>query len=143
MKKIILTTMTACAFAAMASCHEKPVTYEQLPAAAKTYIMDNFPSDKVTLATQDDDAIRPDYEVRLASGVEIEFDHSGAMKKVSSKTGISSDLVPEAIRRYISAHYPDAGYLEYEIGRRTYEVKLTNHLEFKFNSNFHLIEIDD
>ena len=143
MKKIVLTTITVCAFAAMASCHEKPVTYEQLPDAAKTYIMNNFPSDKVALATQDDDAIRPDYEVKLASGIEVEFDYAGALKKVASRDGISAELVPEAIRNYISAHYPNAGYLEYEIGRRTYEVKLTNHLEFKFNSNFHLMEIDD
>lgn len=143
MKKIVLTAISVFASAALASCYEKPVTFEQLPAAAQTYITANFPSDKVAVATQDDDVVRPDYEIRLASGTELEFDHSGALKKVSSRDGIPAELVPAAIRNYISAHYPDSGYLEFEVGKRTYEVKLTNRLEFKFNSNFRLMEVDD
>ena len=143
MKKIVICAMAALAFTTIASCYEKPVTKEQLPAAAQTYITNNFPSDKVTLATKDDDLVRPDYEVRLESGIQLEFDHSGALKKVSSKNGIPADLVPAAIRTYVATHYPDAGYLEYEVGKRHYEVKLTNHLEFKFNSRFNVIEVDD
>jgi hypothetical protein len=143
MKKIVLAAISVFAFATLASCYEKPVTFEQLPAAAQTYISSNFPSVKVTVATKDDDLIRPDYDVRLSDGTMIEFDHSGALKKVSSKNGISSDLVPAAIRDYVNKHYPEAGFMEYEVGRRTHEVKLTNRLEFKFNSNYHLVEVDD
>lgn len=143
MKKIVICTIAALSFATLASCYEKPVTFEQLPASAQTYINKNFPSDKMIFATQDDDVIRPDYEVRLTSGTELEFDNAGALKKVASKNGISAELVPAPIRNYIATHYPNAGYVEYEVGRRTYEVKLTNHLEFKFNNNYHVIEVDD
>lgn len=143
MKKIVLTAIATLAFATLASCYEKPVTFEQLPAAAQTFIKKNFPTEKMTLATQDDDFIRPDYEVSLSGGTQLEFDYSGALKKVSSRNGIPSAIVPAAIRNYVSTHYPDAGFLEYEVGRRTHEVKLTNRLEFKFNSSYHLIEVDD
>ena len=128
--------------ASIAVADEKPVTYEQLPTPAKTYIESNFNGEKVTLTTKEDDLFLPDYTVLLADGTKLEFTNSGKLKQVSSKNGISPELIPVTIRDYVSAHYPDAGYLDFEIGRKTYEVKLTNRMELKFNRNFHVIEID-
>lgn len=143
MKRVVLSALVALAFAPLVSSYEKPVTFKQLPQAAQTFITDYFPTDKLIIATQDDDLIRPDYEVRLASGTEIEFNHSGTLKKVSSKDGIPSGLLPEKIRVYVEENYPDVSFLEYEVDKRTYEVKLTNRLELTFTKNFILIEIDD
>lgn len=143
MKKIMTLAIATIAISVMASCKEKPVTFDQLPSAAKTYINTNFEGDKVVFASIDDDLIRPDYDVRLASGTELQFSNSGALEKVSSHQGISADLIPQSIRDYVAAHFPSAGYREYEIGRRTYEVTLTNGLELKFNSVFQVVEIDD
>lgn len=143
MKKIMICAIAALAFTTIASCYERPVTFEQLPAQAQTFINNNFPGDKMTLATEDDDVVRPDYEVRLASGTELEFDYSGLLKKVSSRSGIPADVVPAAIRNYMATHYPGAGFREYEIGRKTHEVTLSNGLEFKFNSRYQVIEVDD
>lgn len=142
MKNLILTIIGVVLTAAVATTDERPVTYEQLPTPAKTYIESNFNGEKVTLATREDDLFLPDYTVLLADGTKLEFTNSGKLKQVSSKNGISSDLIPVTIRDYVSAHYPDAGYLDFEIGRKTYEVKLTNRMELKFNRNFHVIEID-
>ena len=47
------------------------------------------------------------------------------------------------IKDYVKMHYPDAFFVEYEIGRKSYEVKLSNRLEIKFNRSFNVIEIDD
>jgi hypothetical protein len=143
MKKIMTLAIATFAISVMASCMEKPVTFEQLPAQAKTYINTNFAGDKVVLATMDDDLIRPDYEVRLTSGTELQFDHGGALEKVSCRSGISADLIPQGIRDYVAAHFPSAGFREYEVGRRSYEVTLSNGMELKFNSAFNLMEIDD
>ena len=143
MKKIVILAVSVFAFSVMASCHEKPVTFEQLPAVAKTYINTNFAAHSVVLATIDDDLIRPDYEVVLSEGVNLKFNNDGSLEKVSCKNGISPDLVPQSIRDYVSMHYPSAGYREFEIGKRTYEVKLSNGLELKFNSTFNLVEVDD
>ncbi len=143
MKKMMILMLGIFAFSVIMVGREKPVTPDQLPAAAKTYIKTNFAGDKVVLAIVDDDLIRPDYEVRLASGVELQFDNAGALEKVASRKGISADLIPQSIRDYVSALYPNAGYREYEISRRTYEVTLSNGMELKFNSSFQILEIDD
>lgn len=142
MKNLILTMIGVALTASIAVADEKPVTYEQLPTPAKTYIESNFNGEKVTLTTKEDDLFLPDYTVLLADGTKLEFTNSGKLKQVSSKNGISPELIPVTIRDYVSAHYPDAGYLDFEIGRKTYEVKLTNRMELKFNRNFHVIEID-
>ncbi len=143
MKRIVILAIAVFAFSAIVSGREKPVTFDQLPAAAKTYINTNFSGDKVVLAIVDDDLIRPDYEVRLSSGVELKFNNSGALEKVASRERISSALIPKTIREYVAVHYPSAGYRQLEIGRRTYEVTLTNGLELTFNSFFQVVEVDD
>ena len=143
MKKILILAIGILSFAALASCKEKTITFDQLPEVAKTFINTNFPGQNVLLATVDDDLFRPDYEVLLANGVEIKFSNAGALEKISSREGIAAELIPLSIRTYVSSHYPSAVYREFEIGRNNYEVKLSNGLEFKFNSNFNLIEVDD
>ena len=142
MKKIVMSIIGLVFFAFVSLADDRPVTYDQLPAPAKAFIEANFNGQKVTFASKDDDLILPDYNVLMADGTQIEFSNSGSLKKVSSKNGISAELVPVTIREYVAAHYPEAGYLEYEVGRRTYEVKLTNRMELKFNSNFNVIEVD-
>ena len=52
-------------------------------------------------------------------------------------------LIPDKIKEYVKKNYKDVTYKEYEVGTRSYEVKLSNGLELKFNSSFVLIEIDD
>ena len=143
MKKIVMTLIGLAAFPAALSADDRPMAFEKLPAPAKEYIQTNFPGEKTTMVTKDDDLIFADYTVMLSNGIRLEFGHSGALTQISSPNGIPSELVPVSIRNYVHAHYPDAGYLDFEIGKRTYEVKLTNRMELKFNNNFHIIEIDD
>ena len=143
MKKIVMTLVALAAFATALSADDRPMAYEKLPAPAKEYIQTNFPGEKTTMVTKDDDLIFADYTVMLSNGIRLEFEHSGALTHISSPDGIPAELVPVSIRNYVQAHYPDAGYLDFEIGKRTYEVKLTNRMELKFNNNFHIIEIDD
>ena len=143
MKKIVMTLIGLAAFAAALSADDRPISFDRLPSAAKSYIETNFPGESASFVTKDDDLICPDYTVVLANGIKMEFDHSGALTQISSPDGIPAEQIPVSVRNYVKAHYPDAGYLEFEIGRHTYEVKLTNRMELKFNKNFHIIEIDD
>ena len=138
MKRIFAIIAVMTAFMSAAKADDRPVTYQQLPAAAQAFIAENYPADKISYATKDDDLILPDYTVVLVSGVKIEFD------KIESKVdGVPAGLIPEQIRKYVRENYHDVAYVEYEIGRRTYEVKLSNGIELTFNSRFALIGIDD
>lgn len=144
MKRFFAVFALSVAFATLCLAGDKPVTFNQLPAAAQTFINTNFPADKLSYATVDDDFIRPDYNVVLVSGVRLEFANDGSMKKIEAKkTGVSAELIPVQIRDYVKLHYPDAAFVEYEIGRKTYEVQLSNRLDLKFNRHFALVEIDD
>ena len=142
MKKVIFSMIGLVLLSVVASADGKPVAYEQLPAPAKAYVDTNFGGEKIAVATKDDDFILPDYNVLLANGTMLEFSNSGRLKKITSRSGIPADLVPVTIRDYVAAHYPGAGFVEFEVDRKTYEVKLTNRMELKFNSNFNVIEVD-
>lgn len=144
MKKILLVFAAAMAIAVSASAGDKPVTFKQLPTAAQELITSNFSADKISYATVDDDFIRPDYTVVFASGLKLQFENNGALDKIEARnTTFPVALVPVQIRDYVKQHYPEAGFLEYEVGKRYYEVKLSNRMELTFNSNFILVEIDD
>ena len=144
MKKIIVLLAAIFAFAVVSKADDRPVTYDQLPAAARTFIKKHFPKANLVYATVDDDLIRPDFEVRLDNGFEIQFENDGSLDKIETREGnVPEVLIPEKIREYVKKNYPHVTYKEYEVGTRSYEVKLSNKLELKFNSSFVLIEIDD
>ena len=143
MKKIFAIAASALASLQLLKADDKPVTFDKLPKAAKEFINANYPGEKVTFAAVDDDLVRPDYSVLLGNGVKLQFEHSGALEKIECAAGIPEGLVPYQIKDYVKVHYPDAQFVEYEIGKKNYEVKLSNRLDLKFNKNFHLIEIDD
>ena len=128
----------------LAKADDRPVTVDQLPQAARTFLNVNFPDDKISFATKDDDLIRPDYQVVLASGVMVKFNNAGDLEEIESRgKEIPDGIIPIQIVEMVKGHYPDVMITGYEVGRRTYEVKLSNRIELKLDKNFNVIEIDD
>ena len=143
MKSLFALLVGFVAFATVLSADDKPISFDRLPSPAKVYVQTNFPEEKISFVAKEDGSSHSGYMVLLMNGIKIEFTRSGDLSEISSVNGIPESVVPISIRDYVQAHYPGAGYLEFEIGRRTYEVKLTNRMELKFNNNFHLIAVDD
>ena len=144
MKKTIITLALIVVSLSVVKADDRPVTFNQLPAAAQNFIKSTYPNEKVSFATVDDDIIMPDYQVVLANGVKVQFEHNGKLEKIESRNGgIPAGIIPVQIIEAVKSYYPDAEILGYEIGRRTYEVKLSNRMELKFNRNFVVIELDD
>ena len=142
MKKILFV-MSVVLISMACVAEDRPVVYEQLPAPAKEFINANYPGEKVSYIVVDDDIVKPDYTVRLANGVEIQFENSGALEKISARSGVPAAVVPVQIADYVKANFPDAVVVEYEIGRRDFSVDLSNGLELRFNGKFKLVELDD
>lgn len=143
MKKIIIF-MAVMMAASIARADDKPVTFNQLPQAAQTFINTHYPGEKVSFVTVDDDFIRPEYQVVMANGVMMEFENGGRLEKIETRNGnIPPGIIPVQIMEVVKGHYPDAEVVEYEVGRKTYEVRLSNRMELKFNSSFNIIEVDD
>lgn len=144
MKKLILMIVSIAAFVSVAGAEDKPVTFNQLPEGARTFLDTNYQKVKLVLATKDDDFIRPEFNVVLENGVAIQFDNDGRLEKIASRSGdIPAAVIPKQITDIVKSHYPNAYIVEYEVDRKTYEVKLSNRIEITFDSSFRMIEIDD
>lgn len=143
MKKILIISAALFMFAAIAKADDKPISADQLPDAVKTFIKANFPTENILYASKEDGLLYPDYEVVLANGVHAEFYSDGALKSIESKDGVPADLIPIQIVEFVKVRYPDAYFVQYEVDRRRFEVKLSNRLELKFSRNYNLMEIDD
>lgn len=144
MKKLILIIVSLAAFMSVVRAEDKPVTFNQLPESARSFIDSNYQSVKLVLATKDDDFIRPEFHVVLENGVALQFDNDGRLEKIASRSGdIPTAVIPKQITDIVKSHYPDAYIVEYEVDRKTYEVKLSNRIEITFDSSFRLVEIDD
>lgn len=142
--KLLLAAIVLVVSASFAAADDKPVSQAQLPPSAVAFINSSFPGEKISYAMVEDDFFRPDYKVVLSDGTKLQFDNSGRLEKVEAmKSGIPADVIPVQIREYVRTHYPDTGFIEYEIDRRSYDVKLTNRLELKFSRNFNIMEVDD
>lgn len=144
MKKLILIIVSLAAFMSVVRAEDKPVTFNQLPESARSFIDSNYQSVKLVLATKDDDFIRPEFHVVLENGVALQFDNDGRLEKIASRSGdIPAAVIPKQITDIVKSHYPDAYIVEYEVDRKTYGVKLSNRIEITFDSSFRLVEIDD
>ena len=144
MKRTLITLALVLVTFAIVKADDRPVTFNQLPQAAQTFINTNYPDEKVAFATVDVDFIRPDYHVALVSGVMLQFEHGGSLEKIETRNGnIPAGIIPFQIIDMVKQYYPEAQITEYEIGKRSYEVKLSNRMEMKFNTKFQIIELDD
>lgn len=144
MRRTLITLALVLVTFAIVKADDRPVTFNQLPQAAQTFINTNYPDEKVAFATVDDDFIRPDYHVALVSGVMLQFEHGGSLEKIETRNGnIPAGIIPFQIIDMVKQYYPEAQITEYEIGKRSYEVKLSNRMEMKFNTKFQIIELDD
>ena len=127
MKKILTFVVGLFAFAALINADDRPVPFDQL-----------------LYSSVDDDIIAPDYEVILDNGFEIQFKNDGRLESIDANMGsIPESIIPDQIKTYVKANYPNVTYKEYEVGARSYEVKISNGLELTFNLDFKVIEIDD
>ena len=146
MKKL-LTMFFAVSLVALLACEkygeDRPVDFSNLPAPARSFVNKHYSDVKVLYVTKDDDIILPDYTVKLENGVEIQFSNGGALEKLEAPAGVPDGIVPVQIADYVKSKYSGTTIVEYEVGKITYEVKLSNRLELKFNSSFKLVEIDD
>ena len=145
MKQIIL--LFACLFALQGLAKaddDRAITVDQLPQKAQEFIQKYFPKNEISLAKMEKDFWEKKYEVVFVNGEKDEFLKDGSWENVDCKySTVPTGIVPQAIKDYVSKHYPEAKILKIERDSKTYEVKLNNQLELEFNKAFQLIDIDN
>lgn len=122
---------------------DKPIQFSELPQTAQQFVKQNFADKKVALAKMESDFFGKNYDVIFVNGDKVEFDRSGNWEKIKCKySQVPTSLIPNQILVYVRDNYPDSKIIELEKERNTYEAKLSNSWELKFNKNFELIDLD-
>ena len=122
---------------------DKPIQFSGLPRTAQQFVMQNFADKKVALAKMESDFFGKNYDVIFVNGDKVEFDRSGNWKKIKCKySQVPASLVPNLIMVYVRDNYPECKIIELEKEGKTYEAKISNGWELKFNKNFELIDLD-
>ncbi len=145
MKKIIFVLASIMMTAGIASAdNDRIIAFDQLPAKAREFVKQYFPSEKVSYVKEESDFMELSYEVVFAQGTKVEFSGQGEWKEVDCRySTLNENLVPAQIRDYVSKNFPDTKFVKIEKGYRGYEVKLTNRLELTFDAEYRLVDIDD
>ena len=142
MKKILFLVL-ALIVAIPMFAEERPIKVEQLPSKVVTFINNYFEGTTITLAQVENRASLTQYEVKLSDGTDLQFNKSGIWTEIKrKKNAVPASLIPEKIRVFVSATYPDAYIKEIEHDDRLYEIILSNNIEMTFSNSFKLLDID-
>lgn len=141
---VVATATTALAATAIVTDNDTPITFNELPEAAKEFVHKHFGKEQVSHVTLDNDIINKEYTLVFASGTKLEFNGDGDWKEVDCRyTEMPQGLVPEQIENYIKNNYPNSKIREIKREHGGWEVKITGGLELTFNRDFKLVDIDD
>lgn len=145
MKQILLTAVFFVAFTGFSFGQ---TDMNELPQNARDFINEHFSAETVEEVDVKDgiEGLFNDemYEVEFANGIEVEFDENGEMTEMESDNGIPLPMsaLPERIRTYIEATYPDAQVKEYEKDDDEQEVELMDGTELEFDEFGEFTELD-
>ena len=100
MKKIFFAValMFATVVSAKAGDRERPITVEQLPAAAQQFLAANFKDLTIAFVVEDPKFVGSEYEVTYTDRTEIDFDTQGQWTSIERKySALPASLIPQQI----------------------------------------------
>lgn len=143
MKKLFLLLVSVFTLQFASADNDKPIAFEQLPATAQQFVKQNFADQKVAFVKKESELFDASYELMFVSGDKIEFNKKGEWTDIRCKhTGVPAAVVPAKIAEFVKSSYPDAKILSLEKDRYSYEVRLSNFWEIKFDLQFNVIDMD-
>ena len=149
MKKIMIlaVAMLLLSVTSARADHDRPIQFNQLPAAAQEFINTYFANEKVSFAKEERDFMEVRYEVMFTNSIKIEFYKDGKWKEIDCKYSVLPEgIVPEqiaTIATYVNSNFPGVKIHAIDRDRRDIEVELTNGLELTFDLYYNLIDMDD
>ena len=115
---------------------DKRISPKKIPQNALDFISEHFPSSRIRHVDIDDDL----YEVKLDSGVRIEFNIDGTWEEITGRRGLPTTMLPEAAVEYLLKTYPNVNVVKIEQNYNNfYEVELKNDLEIYFTLSGEII----
>ena len=143
MKKLLFLLLSVFTLQTAWADNDKVITVNQLPAKAQTFIQQNFPSEKVAFANMEKELFDTSYDVMFVNGNSVEFDKNGEWTDLKCKhSAVPSKAVPAQITKFVTDNHAGAKILQLERDKYSYEVKLSNLWEIKFDTKFNVIDMD-
>ena len=124
--------------------NDKPIQVSEMPKIAQEFIKKYFAGKSVALAKVDTEFMDKNYEVIFTSGDQLEFDKKGNWIKVDCEhSQVPEAIIPVAIQKYVSQHYPDAKVVKIELtDHKGYDVDLSNGIDIEFDKKMRVRDID-
>ncbi len=143
MKKLLFLLLSVFVLQVAQADNDKPIAFDKLPAKAQAFIKRNFPSEKVAFTKMEKGFLDTSYDVVFVNGNAVEFDKNGEWTDLDCKrSSVPAEAVPAQITKFVKESHPDATILKLERDRHTYEVKLSDSWEIKFDKQFNVINMD-
>ena len=117
----------------------------KLPVAAREMIGKHFSQPKVAYIKIEKDLFQStSYDVKLADGIELEFNSKGEWLEIDCKNkAVPSTFIPQAISKYMKANYNGHKTVKIERNRKGYELTLENGLEVDFDQFGGFLKLSD
>ena len=117
----------------------------KLPVAAREMIGNHFSQTKVAYIKIEKDLFQTtSYDVKLADGIELEFNSKGEWLEIDCKNkSVPSTFIPQAISKYMKANYNGHKTVKIERNRKGYELTLENGLEVDFDQFGGFLKLSD
>ncbi|MFR9165206.1 MAG: PepSY-like domain-containing protein [Dysgonomonas sp.] len=146
MKKVILFSLltTILLFCFPFGFSQQSSKKEQLPPAAQKFLEHHFSNFEIYRVKYD--AKNGEYEVKLQSGHEIEFDHNGDWFEIDGEIQPLPksiiDMLPIGIPQYIAKNYPRRAIIKIEREAYGYEIELSNSIDLLFDKKGKFLKED-
>lgn len=115
---------------------------DQTPAQIQDYVRQHFPQQQIIKLEKEVDLSGVEYEVKLDNRVKLEFDGQFGIKEIESKMALPESVIPEAVRTYVGANYPNSLIVEWKKKRNGQKIELSNDIELYFDSNGQFLRAD-
>lgn len=117
----------------------------KLPVAAREMLSKNFPQTKVSyIKIEKDLFLSTSYDVKLADGVELEFNSKGEWLEIDCKDkAVPATFIPQTISKYMKANYNGHKVVKIERNRKGYDLTLENGLEVDFDQFGGFLKLSD
>lgn len=128
---------------------DEDMSPDEVPQKIKDFIMTYFPGATIFKAERENNG---NYEIELSVDKELIFDAQGNFLGLAidedenedeDDEDISVSELPQNVRDYITANYPDNTIIEAEREDDGFEVTLNNGVELKFDSDGNFVRADD
>ena len=91
MKKLVFFLVCLFTMQVVVADNDKPVTFEQLPQAAQSFVKKHFADRNVAFSKMDKDIFDVTYDVMFVNGDKLEFDKQGNWKEMKCKHVFTTD----------------------------------------------------